>query len=226
MLKTPQPLVPELLEQALQALVAHHDALRLRFRRDGESSWRQRHAGGGRAARSCGCGTIRSPRRWRRRRRACRSPTDPLVRAVLSDQRLCVIVHHLVVDGVSWRILLEDLQLAYRQLAAGNAVDLGARSTSFQRWSEELGRTVRAGALDEELPHWLACTETAAPLPIDARSRRRHRGDGADGELHARSRGHRGAAGRVPDAPIAPSPTSCWWRRWDRRCASGPAAKG
>ncbi|MDO2098184.1 condensation domain-containing protein, partial [Escherichia coli] len=50
----------------------------------------------------------------------------PLLRALLAtfddgSQRLLLVIHHLVVDGVSWRILFEDLQTAYRQLLAGQA---------------------------------------------------------------------------------------------------------
>ena len=45
----------------------------------------------------------------------------PLLRAVLAEmadgsQRLLLVMHHLVVDGVSWRVLLEDLQALYRGL--------------------------------------------------------------------------------------------------------------
>lgn len=53
----------------------------------------------------------------------------PLLRAALltlgdGSQRLLIVVHHLVVDGVSWRVLVEDLQQAYRQLTAGQRVTL------------------------------------------------------------------------------------------------------
>src|SRR5439155_20562229 len=65
----------------------------------------------------------------------------PLVKAVLFDlgtgrrPMLFVAVHHLVVDGVSWRILLEDLENAYRQTVRGEIVRLGAKTTSFQEWA-------------------------------------------------------------------------------------------
>ncbi|MGH3579384.1 MAG: condensation domain-containing protein, partial [Mycobacterium sp.] len=51
---------------------------------------------------------------------------------------LFVAVHHLVVDGVSWRILLADLDTAYRQVARGQPVDLGPRTTSVRDWSRRL----------------------------------------------------------------------------------------
>ncbi|WP_426751345.1 condensation domain-containing protein, partial [Pseudomonas aeruginosa] len=73
----------------------------------------------------------------------------PLLRALLVDmadgsQRLLLVIHHLAVDGVSWRILLEDLQRLYADLDA----DLGPRSSSYQAWSRHLHE--QAGArLDE-----------------------------------------------------------------------------
>lgn len=64
----------------------------------------------------------------------------PLFAAVLyripTGDRLLLVAHHLLVDGVSWRILLEDLELGLRQQAQGRAIDLGARPTSIRRWTE------------------------------------------------------------------------------------------
>src|SRR5207302_1695578 len=70
--------------------------------------------------------------------------------------RLLLAVHHLVVDGVSWRILLEDLDTAYRQAAAGEGVHLGPKTTSFRDWALALSGHVAAGGLDEELGYWSA----------------------------------------------------------------------
>ncbi|ACB75255.1 non-ribosomal peptide synthetase [Opitutus terrae] len=58
-----------------------------------------------------------------------------LYRSVGGD-RLLLAAHHLVIDGVSWRILLEDLERALRQHAAGQPIDLGPRTTSIRRWTE------------------------------------------------------------------------------------------
>ncbi|MEY8240026.1 MAG: amino acid adenylation domain-containing protein [Cycloclasticus sp.] len=51
------------------------------------------------------------------------------------DGRLLLIAHHLVVDGVSWRILLEDFQTAYQQLEAEEQVNLPAKSSSYKDWA-------------------------------------------------------------------------------------------
>ena len=74
----------------------------------------------------------------------------PLFAAVFyripSGDRLLLVAHHLVVDGVSWRILLEDLELALRQHAQGRSIDLGAKPISIRRWAEAArARTGGAG---------------------------------------------------------------------------------
>ncbi|MFG0359406.1 condensation domain-containing protein, partial [Pseudomonas sp. zbq_11] len=67
----------------------------------------------------------------------------PLLRAVLIDladggQRLLLVIHHLVVDGVSWRVLLEDLHDAYRQALAGSTPKLPTKTSAFKTWGERL----------------------------------------------------------------------------------------
>src|SRR5918998_581291 len=98
----------------------------------------------------------------------------PLVRAVLFDlgvgQRsvLFVAVHHLVVDGVSWRILLEDLDTAYQQATRGENVRLGAKTTSFQQWAQRLTQHATAGGFDGELGYWTEVSHDCDPgLPTD-----------------------------------------------------------
>ncbi|HEU0088339.1 MAG TPA: non-ribosomal peptide synthase/polyketide synthase [Pseudonocardiaceae bacterium] len=97
----------------------------------------------------------------------------PLLKAVLFDVGtphpvLSLVAHHLVVDGVSWRILLEDLDAAYRQVVRGQAVSLGCKTTSFRRWAQELTEHARCGGLDHELAYWTTVIQGCDPrLPID-----------------------------------------------------------
>ena len=55
-----------------------------------------------------------------------------------STGQLALIIHHLAVDGVSWRILLEDLNTAWVQRRSGQPITLPAAGTSFARWSSLL----------------------------------------------------------------------------------------
>jgi non-ribosomal peptide synthase protein (TIGR01720 family) len=96
----------------------------------------------------------------------------PLLRAVLfatgTGRRpyLLLVAHHLAVDGVSWRILLDDLDTAYGQALRGEPVDLGPKTTSFRDWACRLDQYVAAGGLDGELEHWAAASD-AGGLPMD-----------------------------------------------------------
>jgi amino acid adenylation domain-containing protein/non-ribosomal peptide synthase protein (TIGR01720 family) len=80
------------------------------------------------------------------------------------EQRLLIIVHHLVVDGVSWRILLEDLETAFRQLQQGHAVQL-PESATFAQWTQALQHY--ALQIDNQ-PAWSALPQqNYAVLPTD-----------------------------------------------------------
>src|SRR5207237_1649341 len=74
----------------------------------------------------------------------------PLLRAVLfglgpgRHPQLFVTIHHLVVDGVSWRILLDDLEGASRQVPACRPVDMGARAPADSAWARRLAEPVGA----------------------------------------------------------------------------------
>src|SRR5262249_54062314 len=89
----------------------------------------------------------------------------PLMRIALFDRGaeqnsyLLVVIHHLAVDGVSWRILLEDLHTSYQQLSRGEAPSLPAKTTSYKNWAERLIEHARSTALRAELSHW---SETGA----------------------------------------------------------------
>ncbi len=130
------------LTTAVAALIEHHDALRTTFTRDGDQ-WRL-HVDG--------VDGEHSLLRW--------SLSGPTGRRVLR-----LSAHHLVVDGVSWRILLEDLDRAYHQVVRGEPADLGPRTTSFRDWAARLAAHADAGGFDDELTHWR--TLAAAPIPVD-----------------------------------------------------------
>ncbi|WP_434562285.1 non-ribosomal peptide synthase/polyketide synthase [Pseudomonas sp. Z4-20] len=182
LLKGLRPVHAGHLEQALQTLVAHHDALRLGFAcKDGV--WSARH------------GTLaeqqalwqRSPLLWtaevadasalealaEHAQRSLELQNGALMRGVLASladgsQRLLLVIHHLVVDGVSWRILLEDLQQAYDQLQAGQAPTLPAKTTATQTWAQRLQVYAGSAALQAQMAYWQGQLEGAChDLPCD-----------------------------------------------------------
>src|SRR5262249_41754990 len=98
----------------------------------------------------------------------------PLIRVALFDcgphksARLLIAIHHLVVDSVSWRILLEDLHEAYQQCSAGKIMQLPPKTTSFQHLAERLTAYTHSAELRQELTYWLAtpCAQVGR-LPVD-----------------------------------------------------------
>jgi NRPS condensation-like uncharacterized protein len=98
-------------------------------------------------------------------------PTLKLALFDLGDQRpyrLLIVAHHLVIDGLSWRILLEDLQSSYYQISTGNEVNLPYKTTSFKKWAVRLSEYAKTEALQTELPYWLdICNKDTGKLPVD-----------------------------------------------------------
>ncbi|MEE6176657.1 amino acid adenylation domain-containing protein [Mycobacterium sp. 050134] len=102
---------------------------------------------------------------------AARSRLDPAAGVMLSalwvppTGQLAIVVHHLAVDGVSWRILLEDLNLAWAQLRGGQPVVLPAPGTSFARWASLLAEHAHRPEVVAEADAWRRIAATPASLP-------------------------------------------------------------
>jgi non-ribosomal peptide synthase protein (TIGR01720 family) len=79
--------------------------------------------------------------------------------------QLVLIVHHLAVDGVSWRILLEDLNIAWAQHHSGQPIALPAGGTSFARWSTLLAEYADAPEVVAQADAWRQVAATPAVLP-------------------------------------------------------------
>ena len=84
--------------------------------------------------------------------------------AAPTDQ-LLMIVHHLAVDGVSWRILVEDFNLAWAQLHGGQPVALPAPRTSFARWASVLAEHAYHPQVVNQAERWRQIAAVPAPLP-------------------------------------------------------------
>jgi amino acid adenylation domain-containing protein/non-ribosomal peptide synthase protein (TIGR01720 family) len=190
LLEAPEVLNPALLERAVGQLLAHHDALRLRFVRE-DSGWKQVNAGPDENLwdKMPSCPTFsrvdlsRLPEAEQpsaieaaatELQASLNLEAGPLLRVAHFDLdanrpgRLLLIIHHLAVDGVSWRILLEDLQTAYLQLSRGDAIQLPPKTTSFKQWAKRLLEHAQSEAMRPELDYWCAATQThCGRLPVD-----------------------------------------------------------
>jgi len=155
--------------RAILDILRHHDALRLRFHREPDGSWRQECAAPINDAPfivvdlSSVPGGVLDRQMERVASDAHRSvdlARGPVVRACLFDfgagrgARLLLVVHHLVADGYSLGIVLEDLARAWRCRREGRVVDLPRKTTSFLEWARRLERRVESGALHEQLAYW------------------------------------------------------------------------
>lgn len=174
-----EPLSDAALERAVRTLMVHHDALRLRFAVTAKG-WLATH-----------CSVAEQEQAWQVEPALWRAEVadvaaleqlctqvqasldlqnGPMFRAALIDidglgQRLLLVIHHLVVDGVSWRILLEDLRTAYRLAWAGQKVQLPAKTSSYQAWSERLLQYAHCEQAQAELNYWLTQLQDRTVLP-------------------------------------------------------------
>jgi non-ribosomal peptide synthase protein (TIGR01720 family) len=182
MLEVREALDPEVLGEAVRQIVLQHDAVRLRFER-AESGWIQFHADadGHDSFTRFDLSTVPASEQSaaiEEEAAAVQASLNlsegPLLRVVYFElgpgqaARLLLVCHHLVVDGVSWRILLADLQEAYRSLAAGETVQLPAKSSSFQQWSQALREYAETSAVKDQAEYWLRAERERVPsLPRD-----------------------------------------------------------
>jgi amino acid adenylation domain-containing protein/non-ribosomal peptide synthase protein (TIGR01720 family) len=179
---TREPLDHADLPSAVAALLAHHDALRLRYtmRRTG---WQQTYAG---PSSEVPCqvfdlSSLPEPQQTmalEEHAAALQSSLNlsigPLIRVAYFDLgatrpgRLFIVIHHLVIDGISWRILLEDLQTVYRQLQSGLSIQLPPKTTPFRDWAGRLVDLAQSSQITQEASFWLHTAPTDLPsLPVD-----------------------------------------------------------
>jgi len=182
LLELRQALEPGLLEQVVQQLLVHHDALRLQFVPE-ESGWKQVNAGPHPVVPFSRVDlSAISPESQEQAavvaatelQASLNLSSGPIMRVALFERggdqpgRLLIVVHHLAVDVGSWRILLDDLQTAYQQLRQGQAIKLPLKTTSFKQWAERLIKYAQSIELEREQVYWLAAPrEWVSPLPVD-----------------------------------------------------------
>ncbi|MFI6466449.1 non-ribosomal peptide synthase/polyketide synthase [Streptomyces sp. NPDC050538] len=182
LVQTPADLTEPGLLTVLTALAARHDMLRAQLVREPEwllrvpaardtdvSTWLTRVD-----VRGADEDVLRAA--ISRHAETARAGLDPdagaMVRAVWFDAgpgqpgRLLILVHHLVIDGVSWRVLLPDLATAWAAVRGGCSPELAPVELSFARWSRLLGTRAVDPATEDELPWWTSALAEGAELPL------------------------------------------------------------
>jgi amino acid adenylation domain-containing protein/non-ribosomal peptide synthase protein (TIGR01720 family) len=180
LLRVGKGLEPRRIDAALSQLLGQHDALRLGFAREPAGDhWVQQHA----APEACKAvletldlsastdfdAQLRLAIAGRQGDFDLARP--PLLRALLlkapagDDDRLLLLAHHLIVDAVSWRILLTDLQRLYRRSATAQAVALSDKGSSYAAWIEHVAG--RAKRFEQTLVYWQQVCRPLPGLPRD-----------------------------------------------------------
>ncbi|HEY4326481.1 MAG TPA: amino acid adenylation domain-containing protein [Mucilaginibacter sp.] len=180
LLKIDKRVTAAVLQTALDSLRERHDALRLRFKKQ-DGLWEQEYAldhleltvdaleeeSNDTIARQIN--TIAD-----RYQRSLSITEGQLMRMVLietpereTDNRLFVVIHHLAVDGVSWRVLLEDMEQLLTGLIDDKQVSLGTKSSSYRQWQAALIKYSGSKSLQAQRDYWERIVSSYKPLPED-----------------------------------------------------------
>ncbi|UHA73547.1 non-ribosomal peptide synthase/polyketide synthase [Paenibacillus sp. 481] len=173
------------MHSVLQKMVEHHDALRIVFQatEQGVTGWNRSVTEGelyglevvdlrGVAEAECGPAVAA---RANDIQRSMQLQTGPLVKVGLfqcaDGDHLLLVIHHGVVDGVSWRILLEDIAAGYEQALNGADIRLPLKTDAYRTWSEQLAAYTQSAAMEQERAYWQGIAQVASdhvqPLPKD-----------------------------------------------------------
>ncbi|MEQ3595461.1 condensation domain-containing protein, partial [Bacillus albus] len=153
---------PEAVELALDKLMEHHDLLRAVFLKN-----RQQMVQINRKAYTADFYTLevmnlRNKNNWRELAEnhidsiqgELNIENGPLIKASIfqtnKGDHLVIVVHHLIIDGVSWGILLEDLETAYEQAVSGEKIQLPEKTTSYKEWTTELWNYAKEEVVNEK----------------------------------------------------------------------------
>jgi amino acid adenylation domain-containing protein/non-ribosomal peptide synthase protein (TIGR01720 family) len=195
LIRVPAAHTPRQASQALQALLDHHDALRMVARiGPGAQPWELEIRPAG-TIRAEGCLREADPAQvseedWsahiaaeaRAARARLRPAEGQLVQAVWFDagqnagrgagqgagHLLLLVIHHVAVDGVSWRIVLSDLAVAFAAIADGQPVALEPVATSLRHWAHQLTAIAAEASVEQHLPAWQRILGPAEP-PLGTR---------------------------------------------------------
>ncbi|MED1770246.1 condensation domain-containing protein, partial [Bacillus subtilis] len=178
---------PERVEKTLQALIEHHDALRMVYREEnGDIVQVYKPIGESKVSFEIvdlyGSDEEMLRSQIKLLANKLQSSLDlrngPLLKAeqyrTEAGDHLLIAVHHLVVDGVSWRILLEDFASGYMQAEKEESLVFPQKTNSFKDWAEELAAFSQSAHLLQQAEYWSQiAAEQVSPLPKDCETEQR-----------------------------------------------------
>nr|AFG19378.1 bacillomycin D synthetase B [Bacillus amyloliquefaciens] len=180
MLHAPEGFQETQLRQTLQKLAEHHDALRMTFRttENGCEAQNEEIAQSGLYyLEVLNLKEDPDPGRTIEAKAdeiqsSMRLSDGPLMKAGLfqcaNGDHLLIAIHHLLIDGVSWRILLEDFASGYEQAERGQTIQFPQKTDSFQLWAKRLSEYAQSETIKQEQEYWTKIEQTEVkPLPKD-----------------------------------------------------------
>ncbi|MDV3123367.1 non-ribosomal peptide synthase/polyketide synthase [Mycobacterium sp. 21AC1] len=182
LLRTPAGLTTQQLEAAINAVIGRHDALRIRLHRPAPMLWSlETTAEAAISVTRVAAGSLDDDQLHAaisEQSDAAADRLDPeagvIVAAVWFDLgpdrqgRLVLVAHHLAVDGVSWRILIDDLAEASRQAMAGQRIVLPPVTTSLRSYARTVNENAQHAARLTEFEHWTSVLTPGGELDPQA----------------------------------------------------------
>ncbi len=173
-LHTSKRVDPAILERSLEIMIQHHDALRLQFCKK-SNGWQQAYPSKV-IKKSILVSLEENSNNYQNAQLACQASLDVnqgiLVHALILRNKkhdsILLAIHHLVVDGVSWRIILEDLNTIYHSLIENTPIQLPAKTTSLRYWVHKIHEKIASGSFDHDINYWKSQLENKSfMVPID-----------------------------------------------------------
>jgi non-ribosomal peptide synthase protein (TIGR01720 family) len=188
-LEAARPLDAEVLERAMQRLLFHHDALRLRCRRT-EKGWRGEYvehtppglvtftdlsAVPSEEQRSCAMGEIERVKASLDVERGLMARAG-LIRLGTARDLVLLVIHPAVADGLSMVILVRDLDTLFGRLERGRPAKLPPRTATITQWQKRAAALARSHVLRREAAYWRGVvSHPQSGLPVDFPNQRRGR---------------------------------------------------
>ncbi len=178
LLKPQHTLCIDALRRALKELVNYHDSLRLMFpfeNGERQQRYREKDSHFDLLVKDLS-NSVHFEESLKEHAQTIQQSMDlqrgPLFKAVLyrqnEEERLWLVAHHFMVDGITWRILIEDLTLAYQQSLEGKQITLPPKSASYQQWSQALQHYSQSPSLQKQIPYWREVEKYAGKsIPVD-----------------------------------------------------------
>ncbi|GAA3932937.1 amino acid adenylation domain-containing protein [Chitinophaga oryziterrae] len=179
LLRSKEPVDGTILEKCLGFIGRHHDALRMVYLYE-NNKWRQFNRDVTAPSYTLEVHDLRNTpdelralgEKGEQLQASVQLETGPLLKVALcrltDGDRILLVVHHLVFDGVSWRILLDDLATLYEQFHKGEIPVLPAKTDTFRKWATLQHTYANSEALLSEIPYWQSIIDTdVLHLPKD-----------------------------------------------------------